>query len=389
MTCLDGQGWGDGCVPAVSILIKPASSACNLQCKYCFYRDVANHREKSYEGMLSLEMMETVIASAMEYAEGSCSFAFQGGEPTLAGLDFYQRVVKLEERYRRPGVEIHNAIQTNGICVDEAWAEFFAKHHFLVGLSLDGPAELHDRNRTFPDGKGSWSRVMRSVQILEKFHVDYNILCVVTGKNARSIQKIYQFFKKQRFQWLQFIPCLEPLDQQRGLEPYHLSAEEYGDFLIQIFDLWFQDLKKGHYVSVRHIDNWVSMLMGNPPEACNMSGRCSIQFVIEGDGGVYPCDFYVLDEWRLGTVGKQPLEEMERSEVARRFVEQSHRVPQRCKECPVYPICRNGCRRDREVLEGGEIDLNYYCQAYFSFFTQRKRELYQAVQLILNRQRNL
>ena len=221
MTCLDGQGWGDGCVPAVSILIKPASSACNLQCKYCFYRDVANHREKSYEGMLSLEMMETVIASAMEYAEGSCSFAFQGGEPTLAGLDFYQRVVELEERYRRPGVEIHNAIQTNGICVDEAWAKFFAKHHFLVGLSLDGPAELHDRNRTFPDGKGSWSRVMRSVQILEKFHVDYNILCVVTGKNARSIKKKYQFFKNQRFQWLQFINCLEPLDQKRGLEAYH------------------------------------------------------------------------------------------------------------------------------------------------------------------------
>ena len=114
-----------------------------------------------------------------------------------------------------------------------------------------------------------------------------------------------------------------------------------------------------------------------------------LHFHQDPPGGVYPCDFYVLDEWRLGTVGKQPLEEMERSEVARRFVEQSHRVPQRCKECPVYPICRNGCRRDREVLEGGEIDLNYYCQAYFSFFTQRKRELYQAVQLILNRQRNL
>ena len=136
-------------MPAVSILIKPASSACNLQCKYCFYRDVANHREKSYEGMLSLETMETVIASAMEYAEGSCSFAFQGGEPTLAGLDFYQRVVELEERYRRPGVEIHNAIQTNGICVDEAWAEFFAKHHFLVGLSLDGATIPENKNAAY------------------------------------------------------------------------------------------------------------------------------------------------------------------------------------------------------------------------------------------------
>ena len=203
-------------MPAVNVLIKPASSACNMACAYCFYRDVAEHREHAFEGMLSLERMEQVIAAAMEYAEGICSFAFQGGEPTLAGLEFYRSVVELQKKYARPGVRIHNAIQTNGYCIDEAWAAFLAENHFLVGLSLDGPAELHNLNRKDRAGKGTFNRVMHAAKLFDRYHVEYNILCVVTGKNARSIGQIYHFYQKQGFHWLQFIPCLEPLDSQRG-----------------------------------------------------------------------------------------------------------------------------------------------------------------------------
>ena len=369
-------------MPAVNILIKPASSACSMNCAYCFYKDVAQNRETAFEGMISLADMERVIAAGMEYAEGLCSFAFQGGEPTLAGLDFYRQVVELQKRHAKPGVRIHNAIQTNGFCIDEEWAKFLAENHFLVGLSLDGPADLHNFNRVDNHGKGTWNRIMRTVQLFDKYHVDYNILCVVTGQNARSIQKIYQFYRKQNFHWLQFIPCLEPLGEERGGAKYHLSTKAYGDFLLRIFDLWYADLKRGEYVSIRHLDNWIAMLMGEPPEACNMTGRCSIQFVIEGDGGVYPCDFYVLDQWRLGTVGECSFAEMAACQTAKNFCQASCRVPEECRSCPVYPICRNGCRRDRLTTPEGLVDRNYYCEAYRRFFTERYKELHDAVRII-------
>lgn len=181
-------------MPAVNVLIKPASSACNMYCQYCFYRDVADHRRQACQGMVSLETMERIVAAAMDYAEGTCAFGFQGGEPTLAGLDFYRGVLELEERYRKPGVRVCNAIQTNGLCVDEEWARFLAQNHFLVGLSLDGPAEIHNRNRRDTAGKGTFNQVMRAARMLEKAGAEYNILCVVTGQTARSVEQIYRFF---------------------------------------------------------------------------------------------------------------------------------------------------------------------------------------------------
>lgn len=369
-------------MPAANILIKPASSACNINCSYCFYKDIACNRENAFEGMMSLKDMEKIISAAMEYAEGSCSFAFQGGEPTLAGLDFYQNVIRLQKHYAKPGVTIHNSIQTNGLVIDDAWAKFFSQNHFLVGISLDGPAELHNLNRKDIHNRGTWNRVMRTIQLFNKYQVDYNVLCVVTGQNARSVQKIYQFYKKQGFRWLQFIPCLEPLGQNRGAEKYHLSCQAYGNFLITLFDLWYEDLKHGTYISIRHLDNWLSMLMGNPPESCGMSGQCAIQFVVEGNGGVYPCDFYVLDEWCLGKIGETPFQEMLSCENAKRFCQSSCRIPEVCKACPVYPICRNGCRRDRLLTEEAQPDRNYYCEAYRRFFMERYQELSNAARIL-------
>ena len=369
-------------MPPINILIKPASSACNMACKYCFYRDVAEHREQAFEGMLSLQKMERVIRAGMEYADHSCSFAFQGGEPTLAGLDFYRGVVELQKKYARSGVEIHNAIQTNGMLIDEEWAAFLAENRFLVGLSLDGPAELHNLNRLDTVGEGTFNRVMRAARLMEKHGVEFNILCVVTGRNARSVEKNYRFYRRQGFRWLQFIPCLDSLEQQRGEEKYHLSAENYGDFLIRLFDLWYEDLQRGEYISIRHLDNWLSILLGGQPEACSMTGQCAVQFVVEGDGGVYPCDFYVLDEWRMGTVGESSFAEMQRGEVAARFIQASLRVPNKCRRCRWYGLCRNGCRRNRMTLLDGEVDRNCYCEAYQRFFSQREKQLMQAARLL-------
>lgn len=370
-------------MPPINILIKPASSACNLACRYCFYRDVAQNRAQAFEGMLSLSDMETVIRSGMAYAEHVCSFAFQGGEPMLAGLDFYRETIRLQQQYAKPGVVIHNAIQTNGMLIDEAWAQFFAAHHFLVGISLDGPAELHNAARVGPKDEGTWNQVMRGVHLLEKHRVEYNILCVLTGRNARFIEKIYRFYRRQNFRWLQFIPCLEPLGQARGLAPYHLSAAAFGDCLIRLFDLWYEDLKHGEYVSIRHFDNWMSILLGERPEACNMAGQCAVQFVIEGDGGVYPCDFYVLDAWRLGTVGEISFADMQTSETAKRFIAASRAVPEACRTCRWRNLCRGGCRRDRAVLPDGGVGRNVYCEAYRAFFEARSAQMTDAVRRIL------
>lgn len=371
-------------MPPVNVLIKPASSACNMACSYCFYRDVSQHREHSFEGMLTIPQMEQVILAAMEFAEGSCTFAFQGGEPTLAGLDFFRQVIRLQNRLCKPGVRIFNAIQTNGLCMDEEWAAFLAENHFLVGLSLDGPADLHDRNRIDHQCRGTAQRVLNTARLFDQHHVEYNILCVVTGENAKNIGEIYDFYRKNGFEYLQFIPCLDPMDQARGKEHYHLSSQAYGEFLIRIFDLWYEDLKKGRYVSIRHIDNWIGILLGQRPEACSMNGRCSIQFVVEGDGSVYPCDFYVTDEWKLGNVASDSFASMLNSPKAHQFIRDSMVLPEECRVCPILRLCRNGCRRDRMESHGKTC----FCEAHRRFFTQRRDQILDARNRILRMRQN-
>lgn len=297
-------------MPPINILIKPASSACNAACTYCFYHDVAQKREDFFVGKLSLEHMEQIIRMGLEQAEHICAFTFQGGEPTLRGLEFYRETVRLQQKYARPGVEIRNNMQTNGLLIDAEWAKFFHDNAFLVGLSLDGPAELHDANRRDCMGHGTWSRTMGAVRLFRRYGVEFNVLSVVTGRSARGVERIYNFYRRENFRWLQFIPCLDPLGERRGEKDYCLLPEAYGEFLIRLFDLWYADLRKGEYRSIRQFDNWMHMMLGQPPEACSMGGTCSIQFVIEGDGGVYPCDFYVLDQWRLGTVGERSFVEL-------------------------------------------------------------------------------
>lgn len=370
-------------MPPVNLLAKPSSSACNMRCKYCFYHAIASARDTAFEGMLSDEALEHLIQSGLAYAEGFCSFAFQGGEPTLAGLPFYKKAVELQKKYARQGLAVSNALQTNGLAIDEEWAKFLHDEHFLVGLSLDGPAEIHDRNRIDAEGKGTWSRVMRAARLLAQYGVDYNVLCVVTGGNARAIEKIYRFYRKQGFRYLQFIPCLEPLERERGSEPYHLSVKEYGHFLIRIFDLWYADLLRGDYVSIRHLDNWLLLALGEAPEVCTMCGQCSIQFVVEGDGGVYPCDFYVYDEWRLGTLGERPLGELAACKTAKRFLNASHPIPDQCRACRWGALCRNGCRRDRVAPADGGAPLNFYCDAIRAFFSARETEFMNAARRVL------
>ena len=314
------------------------------------------------------ELLEVLVKQAFTEGEKSISFLFQGGEPTLTGLDFYKRFIALLKEYNVRNLKIHKAIQTNGMLIDEEWAEFFAKNEFLVGLSLDGDSTIHDTNRIDAEGNGSFNRVMKTARLFEKYNVSYNILCVVTKNVAKHIRKIYGFYKKHGFRFLQFIPCLDPLGDTRGKEGYSLTPQDYVHFLTNLFDMWYDDLKKGEYVSIRQFDNYINMLRGYPAESCGMNGVCGSYFTIEADGSVYPCDFYVLDKWDMGKIGVNTFDEMRKTEVAKEFIDQSRSVADRCLSCKFYTICRGGCKRDRESGDNGQISLNYFCESYKSFF---------------------
>ena len=343
-------------MPPLSILVKPASGGCNLRCRYCFYHSVAESRRTQNYGLMSPETLEALVKKALAFADGSCAFAFQGGEPTLAGLAFYEKLMEYQREHNRKGVRIYNAIQTNGIFVDEAWASFLSRNDFLVGLSLDGIQKLHDRNR-----EGTFSRVMQTARLFNRAGVQYNILSVVTDDSCQYAAQSYHLFKKNCTRFLQFIPCLDPPHEKGGDSP-SLSPANYLRFLKTVFNLWYADFKRGEAVSIRWFDNILSMVMGNAPEACGMSGVCGCQFVTEADGSVYPCDFYVIDAWRIGNIFDDGFQEMRESAVCSRFIGESLALHPACKACKWYPLCRCGCRRERE---GGR---NRFCECYKEFF---------------------
>jgi uncharacterized protein len=238
----------------------------------------------------------------------------------------------------------------------------------LFNIDLDGPKDIHDENRTDPSNSGSFNTVMKAIELLDKYKVEYNILSVVTAYSARHVSKVYNFYRKNNFDYLQFIPCLDPLGEKPGRHEYSLTPERYGSFLKNLFNLWYQDIIKGNRISIRYFDNLVGMLMGYAPEACDMAEHCNCQFVVEADGGVYPCDFYVIDEWYLGNIAETGFIDLKEYPNGKRFIEVSKHVDNKCVRCKWFGLCRGGCRRTREPFEDGKPVLNYFCPSYMDFF---------------------
>ena len=355
-------------MPPISVLIKPASGKCNLRCEYCFYEDIAVNRSIADFGFMTPETLETIVRKVMAFADGQATFSFQGGEPTLRGLDFYRMLIDLQKKYNTKNVTVSNCIQTNGVLLDEEWAEFLHDNGFLVGLSLDGPQKLHDLYRKDAVGGGTYTTVMQKARLLKKYGVDFNILLVVTGATTEDAGKTYAFFQKNGFNYLQFIPCIDPLAEKRGGYSFSLRPAEYTRFLKRFFDRWSADILSGTDVSVRYFDNLVRMIMGMPPETCSMRGICSCQFVFEADGTCYPCDFYVTENWRLGNIHEMGIMNFYESKTNQRFLDMSKAVADECRRCKWQQLCRGGCRRDREDALAGAPGKNYFCQSFYSFF---------------------
>lgn len=374
-------------MPPLNLLIKPASGNCNLRCKYCFYHSITEKREVKSYGMMNEETLEVIVKKALNVAEGSCTFAFQGGEPTLIGIQFYRKLIDLQKKYNHKKINIFNALQTNGINIDDEWAQFLSENNFLVGISLDGPKELHDLNRIDIYGSGTYNKVMKAICLFNKYKVEYNVLFVVTGASAKHANKIYKFFKKNDFRYIQFIPCLDPLNEERGKYNFSLKPEIYEVFLKNMFDLWYDDLMKNDYVSIRYFDNLIKIIMGQKPEACGMNGCCSCQFVVEADGGVYPCDFYVIDKWFMGNLKNEDFTDLINSEAASKFIKVSQHIDNKCLNCEWLKICRGGCRRDREPFVNDNPSLNYFCSSYEGFFKYSLGRLINVAQIIKSQRR--
>ncbi len=353
----------------IHLLIKPASSLCNLQCEYCFYCDTASKRDTASFGFMSVGTLENVVKKAFSWASSSVTTVFQGGEPTLVGLPFYKKFVELQHKYAKKGVVIQNSIQTNGVNIDDDFAEFLASNGFLVGVSLDGSTAYHNKYRIDKDGNGSFDKVMAGIAILKKHKVEFNILCVVTKDIANNIAEVYKFYRQNGLHYLQFIPCLQPFGAESELLPYTLTAKEWGQFLIALFDLWHNDVINGRFIYIQQFENYINMLLGNRPDMCGMSGVCSYQNVIEADGSCYPCDFYVLDRYRLGNLNEQNFDDIYAKRKEIQFLEQSLLVNEDCKACDYYGICRGGCKRYCEPFaENGTRAKNILCTGYKEFF---------------------
>lgn len=363
----------------INYLIKPASSLCNLRCEYCFYEDEANNRSCKSMGIMKAETVDRLLEETFRNIQnfGAVNFAFQGGEPTLAGIDYFLDFTNKVKALCPKNIKVSYSIQTNGILIDDEWAKFFKKEQFLVGISIDGHKDLHNMNRLDISGEGTWNKVTKALSVLQKYHVDINALCVVTERCARSPEKVYNELKKLGLRYVQFISCLDPENAERGAMPYSLKAETYGRFLCRIFDLWYEDWVKGDYVSVRFFEDFVHILLGDSAGTCATCGKCGTYFVVEGDGSVYPCDFYAFDEWYLGKIGEDSLKDMLNSQASQNFMERSRKKPIECEGCRWKKVCNGGCQNDWIYADGGY--RNYLCESFKMFFQHSMSRLMQVV----------
>lgn len=375
---------------SICLLIKPSSSNCNLSCKYCFYKDVSKNREVYTNGNMTLETSENLIKNIFNEDYSLINFAFQGGEPTIIGINYFKTFINFVKEYNKKNIKVMYSIQTNGYMLSEDFIKFFKENNFLVGISLDGPKDINDSLRCAPNYKGSFNKVKNTINLLKKYSIDFNILCVLTSFNSKHITKVYNFFKKEDYRYLQFIPCLDELkiDTSNTLNhfkenKYSLNPEDYLYALNTLFKLYKEDYFNNNYISIRQFDNYIQMLLNNPPENCSMSGTCGVYFVVEGNGDVYPCDFYSLDKYKIGNVNETSFKDMLNSEISRTFIKESKNISSKCTYCKYFTLCRGGCKRYRTSLDNERIPFNEYCTAYYKFFEKNLNDLIKIARTLL------
>ena len=393
----EGQG--------IHIVAKPIGPSCNLDCAYCFYLE----KQALYSVGADYRMTDEVLASFVRsYIKTQptpvAEFVWQGGEPTLLGLDFFRRVVELQ----RPFVgrkAIANSLQTNGTLLDDKWCRFLKKHNFMVGLSLDGPREIHDRYRRDRRGNGTFDAVMRGLRLLQKHGVEYNVMASVARETARQPLEVYRFFKEQGVEFLQFVPIIERFPDAAALElglslarpaaldryeennvvtPWTVLPEEYGDFLIGVYEEWVRrDVGK---VFVMNFEWALNAWIGNPSPVCIHAQQCGRALVLEHNGDLFACDHHVYPEYRLGNIMTDALKGMVEKSLRSGFgVHKESALPKWCASCEVLAACRGACPKHRftDTLQC-EPGLHYLCAGYKKFFRHIRKYLRVMTQLLEN-----
>ena len=354
------------------ILSKPIGPLCNLDCDYCFYLDKTDYYPETKKFDMGDTTLEVHVKSYIESQPVGCpavTFGWQGGEPTLRGLDFFRQAVALQKKYVRPGMKIINTLQTNGVLINDNWAAFLKQHEFLVGISIDGDEELHDHYRKTRSGKGSYSQVIQGLQMLQKYQVDTNVLTVIQSHNGDHGKRVYRHLKQLGVKFIQFIPIVEP-EKGKGVSERSVSPAQFGQFMVDVFEEW----RKGDVgkVYVSHFDNALGMHLGMPSSICVHAPQCGENLVVEHNGDVYSCDHFVYPEFKVGNINQRDYPDLIETPIQQHF---STRKPigsqTHCQRCDQRSLCHGACPAQR-IDENGELSISakhYLCEGYYQLFS--------------------
>ncbi|MCD6304639.1 MAG: anaerobic sulfatase maturase, partial [Planctomycetes bacterium] len=356
-----------------NIMCKPVCGLCNLNCSYCYY--VMKPREL-YPGRhrfkMTDEILDTYTRQYIEAMPVHVDFGWQGGEPTLAGLDFFRKAVAYQRRYARPGQEVANALQTNGTLLNDEWCEFLAANHFLVGISLDGPAQWHDAFRRDRLGRKTFHRAWHGLELLRKHSVEFNVLVTLNSVNAPHAGDIYRFFVNRGIRYLQFIPILER-DAEGNILPFSCKPDQWGRFLLDVFEQWAS--RDVGAVSERFIDNLLHTIIFGKASMCCYSERCANAHILEWNGDLYACDHFVFKEWKIGNIMDRPLVDLLADPLLEKFAALKTAVPDACRDCEFFEFCRAGCPKHHVPIGTDPARVNWFCEGYKLFFREALPEL--------------
>jgi len=393
-----------------TLLIKPSGSDCNLDCKYCFYKGrpaispatcgqglpPAQSLPRACRGVrglngrqrMSEQVLEKLVKDYMQLRFSPAGFAWQGGEPTLMGLDFYKKVVELQKKYGASGQEVGNSLQTNAILLNDQWCRFLHDSNFLVGISIDGPKELHDYYRLDHSGHGTFDKVMRAIERCKEYKVEFNTLTLLNDINVQHPDELFDFFIENDIKYLQFIPCVETDPETFQIKDFSATPKQLGEFWCRIFDRWYEYGPTN--LSIRDFDSILSYCIIGKHTICTFDKQCSQYIVIEYTGDAFCCDFFVEPRWRLGNIFETSIEKLAASSKKRVFARAKQNLCNKCLLCRHLAICRGGCMKDRLMLDTGYLILDssrrsvperdehressienresYFCEAYKRFF---------------------
>ncbi|MBT7619308.1 MAG: anaerobic sulfatase maturase [Calditrichaeota bacterium] len=351
-----------------TIVVKPVGPDCNLNCKYCFYLDKMSLYPDNSNHKMNDETLEELISQGMKQSGTHINFLWQGGEPALAGLAFYQKVIEFEKQYGQ-GKVVGNGFQTNATLIDEKWADFLKENNFLVGLSLDGPKHIHDKYRTYKNDKGSWEKIHNVAQMLIRKGIEVNAMVSLTDYSAKYPQEIYSFLTKLGIRWMQFIPVVErDKEDPNKAADFSLNPNDYSNFLLQTFMLWYKDLSEGEQSYIRYFENLFYRYVDLDSPECTLESSCGSYVVVEHNGDVYACDYFVESKWKLGNIKENRLIDMLNSDKQLRFGKIKEKLSDECQSCQFLSFCYGGCPKDR-IRDPNDNGQNHFCKSFKQFLS--------------------